>query len=482
MSNRNSLLPASLPACMSRFATFLGGLFLTAALTCAAQTPIKVLFNFGGTSDSGGLPVYVTLTQGRDGALYGTSTAASGSVFRLTTQGQYSQIYDFSTGPFLNPEGGVTLGSDGNFYGTTQLGGVAFDFGGLFQLTPAGAFTDLYEFTDFYEDSYPAAPPIQASDGNYYGTTVGVGTGGGPDGAVVYKYMPSDGSVSILYTSSPPTGVFFWGPIQGSNGNLYGTAEHGGSHKSGTIFEMTLAGDFVFDQGMSGVPGPAYPFSSVIQASDGNFYGTSSAGGASGGRGHLGAGLGSVYKMDQSNNVTLLYSFPNIEAGVGPVGALVQGTDGYLYGTTSGGGPEGGGILFRITTSGSYQRLATFTTQTGVNPLGALMQHTNGRFYGTTRGGGSHGPGTVYSLDMGLPAFITFVQPTGAVGATAQILGQGLAHATAVSFNGVPAAAFAATSDTYMTVTVPAGATTGPVTVATSTGTLTSNKSFHVLP
>jgi uncharacterized repeat protein (TIGR03803 family) len=450
------------------------------ALLCPAQQ-IKVLYNFGGP-DPGGLPIYVTLTQGRDGALYGTSSQDSGNVFRLTTQGQYSQLYAFSSGPFINPEGGVTLGADGNFYGTTQLGGVSYNFGGLFQLTPAGVFTDLYEFNDFFVDSYPAAPPILASDGNFYGTTVGVGTDGEQDGAVVYRYMPSDGSTTILYTSYPATGAFLWGPVQGTDGNLYATAQYGGPKQWGNIFEMSLAGDFIFDHGLTGPPGPAAPFSGLIQGSDGNFYGTSSEGGTSGRQGHGEAGFGTVYKMDTSNTVTALYSFPSEAGGYFPVGALTEGTDGYLYGTTSEGGPDDGGTLFRISTSGSYERLGSFTYETGIQPLGALMQHTNGVFYGTTRSYGANGPGTVYSLDMGLAPFVAFVQPTGEVGATAQILGQGFNHVTAVSFNGVPATTFAATSDTYLIATVPSGATTGPVTVTTSTGTLTSNKSFQVLP
>src|ERR1700688_3015635 len=145
MLNRNLLSGASLLAGVSRVVRILAGLLFTSALMCSAQSQIKVLLNFGG-SNPGGAPIYVTLTQGRDGALYGTSSADSGSVFRLTTRGQYSQLYLFSTGPFLNPEGGVTLGADGNFYGTVQLGGVNFDLGGLYQLTPAGVFTDLYEF------------------------------------------------------------------------------------------------------------------------------------------------------------------------------------------------------------------------------------------------------------------------------------------------------------------------------------------------
>jgi uncharacterized repeat protein (TIGR03803 family) len=109
------------------------------------------------------------------------------------------------------------------------------------------------------------------------------------------------------------------------------------------------------------------------------------------------------------------------------------------------------------------------------------MQDTSGKFYGTTNLGGKSGNGTIYSLNMGLGSFITFVRPNGAIGGTAQILGQGLTGATGVTFNGIAATSLKVVNDTYMTAVVPSGATTGPVVVTTPGGTLTSNVSFRIL-
>ena len=110
----------------------------------------------------------------------------------------------------------------------------------------------------------------------------------------------------------------------------------------------------------------------------------------------------------------------------------------------------------------------------------ALVQDTNGRFYGTAPYGGAYGFGAIYSLDMGLPPFVTFVQAVGKIGRSAQILGQKLKGTTSVTFNGVPATSFKVVSDTYVTAVVPTGATTGPVVVTTPTGALTSNVNFRI--
>jgi hypothetical protein len=110
------------------------------------------------------------------------------------------------------------------------------------------------------------------------------------------------------------------------------------------------------------------------------------------------------------------------------------------------------------------------------------MQHTSGLLYGPSWMGGTHGDGFLYSVDMGLGPFVTFVHAQGKVGSVAQILGQGLTGASSVTFNGVPTASFAVVSDTYMTAVVPTGATTGPVVVTTPGGTLTSNVNFRVSP
>jgi uncharacterized repeat protein (TIGR03803 family) len=160
---------------------------------------------------------------------------------------------------------------------------------------------------------------------------------------------------------------------------------------------------------------------------------------------------------------------------------LTEGTDGNLYGTTTAGGTSGFGTLFSITTAGTYTVLANFTSETQF-PYGALLQDTNGLFYGTSKNGGETDNGSVYSFDLGLAPFVTFVLPVGQVGRNAQILGQGFTGTTSVTFNGVPATSFKVGSDTFLTAVVPTGATAGPVVVTTLTATLTSNKSFQVLP
>jgi uncharacterized repeat protein (TIGR03803 family) len=108
------------------------------------------------------------------------------------------------------------------------------------------------------------------------------------------------------------------------------------------------------------------------------------------------------------------------------------------------------GTLYRITTNGTYTQLYTFASAIGSGPNAAPLQHTNGTFYGTAEFGGKYGEGSLYSLDMGLGPFITFVQPTGAVGKTAQILGQGLTGTISVIFNGIAATNFKVASDTFM--------------------------------
>ncbi len=258
--------------------------------------------------------------------------------------------------------------------------------------------------------------------------------------------------------------------IQGSDGNLYGTANLGGTSHCGTIFKLSTSGVMLWTYSFPCGAGGGFPISSLMQASDGNYYGTTQVGGV---------GYGTVFKLDQSGDVSVLYSFKSTDSGF-PIAGLTQGTDGNLYSTTEVGGTAGKGSLIQLTTSGIYRMLYSFEG-VGQRPLAAPMQHTNGLFYGTTYGGGRFDFGAVYSLDLGLGPFITFVQPTGRVGRTAQILGQGLTGTTSVTFNGVPATSFSVASDTYMTAVVPSGAATGKVVVTTPGGALTSNVNFRII-
>jgi len=220
----------------------------------------------------------------------------------------------------------------------------------------------------------------------------------------------------------------------------------------------------------------AVPYAPLMQAADGNFYGTTTQGGVG-----PNPGLGVVYKLDQGGSVTVLHKFAGVPLdGQGPIAGLVQATDGNLYGVAAAGGQSNDGTAFRMTTGGTYTQLCTFSSNTGSYPAGSLMQDTSGLLYGTLRFGSPNGYGAVFSLNIGVGSFITFVQPSGKAGSTVQTLGQGLTGTTSVTFNGVAATSFKVASDTYMTAVVPSGATSGPVVVTTPSGNLTSNKSFQI--
>ena len=435
---------------------------------------VTTVYNFSGTNSSGN-PGFGALVQGRNGKLYGTTfgpNGSGGSVFATATTGVSSQPYTFNADG-ANPWAGLTTGADGNYYGTTSTGGAAGN-GVLFKLSPTGIYTALHDFGGGSDGASPYSAPIQASDSNFYGTTFG--TNGA---STVYRYELNGTFTTILNFDSTQGQEVVASLIQGSDGNLYGTASTGGNaypDDCGTIFKLTTQGQILWIYAFPCGAGGAAPDAPLLQASDGNFYGTTASGGVGG------VQPGTVFRLDSNGNVKILYAFKNLTDGASPTGGLTEGTDGNLYGTTSGGGGKSqGGNLFQISLSGIHKILYYFSIR-GEEPLAGVMQDTNGKFYGTTFAGGRSGFGTVYSLDMGLGPFISFVRPTGRVGQTAQILGQGLQGATAVTFNGVAATSFTVATDTYMTAVIPAGATTGSVVVTTPTGTLTSNVNFKTSP
>jgi uncharacterized repeat protein (TIGR03803 family) len=232
---------------------------------------------------------------------------------------------------------------------------------------------------------------------------------------------------------------------------------------------------FACDAGGSG------PTGALVQASDGNFYGTASEGGNITSNRDCGFGCGTVFKLS-SGTISTLYAFSGEPTDGGlPIAGLVEGTGGALYGATERGGAYDFGTLYRISTNGQYELLYSFAQKFGMGPQGVLAQDTSGVFYGTTTLGGAYGEGSLYNLNMGLGPFIALVRYSGLVGQPVQILGQGLKGSTAVTVNGVAATSFKVVSDTYMTAVVPTGATTGPVVVTTATGTLTSNHNFRIV-
>jgi len=470
--------------------TFL--LLATSAIAAQGQI-VTTLHSFDGGDGWG--PYQESLVQGEDGNFYGTTygggTNNGGTVFRITAQGSLTTLYSFCALPNCidgeNPNAGLVLATDGNFYGTTLIGG-GNGGGVVFELTPDGTLATLYSFCaqpSCSDGDNPGAALLQATDGNLYGTTASGGLGGrgtvfrvstGGELTTVHRFCMKNQQCPDGYS---PRGSL----IEGSGGDLYGTTSSGGDRRSGgTAFRIEKNGAFAF-LWLNDMGGGGGPMAGLLQASDGDFYGTTYYGGIKGG--------GTVFRATAAGTQKTLYQFQNCvngdcSEGSLPTAGLIQATDGTLYGTTSGGGDvncqapiTGCGTLFQVSSLG-FSKIYTFEGSDGSDPTGGFFQGTNGMLYGTTSAGGSGDLGTVFSLDMGLGPFVAFVQGAAAVGQTAGVLGQGFTGTTSVSFNG-NSASFVVVSDTFLTATVPPGATTGYVTVTTPSGTLTSNIPFHVI-
>jgi uncharacterized repeat protein (TIGR03803 family) len=480
-------------------------LWAATAIASPAQT-FTTLFSFNETD---GASPMAPLIQATNGNLYGSTTVGAsgdggncfgglgcGEVFEISPTGKLTTLYDFCAESNCDdgsyPVAGLTQATNGNFYGSTYYGGggvsCGVGCGTVFELTPAGKLTTFYAFCaqEFCPDgANPSGGLVQATNQNFYGTA----SSWGPEGGTFFELTPA-GTLTTLYNfctatfcddGSGPTGTL----VQVSNGSLYGITASGGHFSGGVVYEITTAGkpNTVYAFGSK----PHYadglnPSGSLIQATDGNFYGTTSRGGAYSNCGHEEPGCGTVFKVTSAGKLTTLYSFcpqGNCVDGQAPNGGVIQATDGNFYGTTVAGGTNGYGTVFKITPAGTLTTLHSFDSTDGENPYGQLLQATNGKIYGTTSYGGPNGYGTVFSLSVGLGPFVATRPTAGAAGAKVVILGNNLAGTTSVTFNGTPTT-FTVVSASEITATVPTGATTGPVVVTTPGGALTSNVRFRI--
>jgi uncharacterized repeat protein (TIGR03803 family) len=476
------------------FVVFL--LCVVMVIASPAET-FKTLTSFNGTD--GSAPYYSSLVQSTNGNFYGTTyeggTNGGGTVFEITAAGKLTTVYSFCSQAKCtdgsNPIAGLVQASNGDFYGTTVSGG-ANNFGTVFEITAVGKLTTLYSFcsqTNCTDGSNLFAGMVQASNGDFYGTTFGGGANG--DGTV-FEITPR-GKLTTLYsfcsqTSCPDGSNPFTGLVQAASGIFYGTTVSGGANNFGTVFEITAAGKlttlYSFCSQTSCTDG-ANPGGALLQAASGTFYGTTVSGGAN--------NFGTVFEITAAGKLTTLYSFcsqTSCSDGANPPAGLVQAANGNFYGTTEYAGgpnctPDGCGTVFEITAAGRLTTLYSFCSQTsctdGSNPLGGLLQATNGTLYGTTSGGGADGDGTVFGLAVGLGPFVEARPTSGKVEAEITILGTNLTGTTGVSFNGT-AATFTQVSKSEIKTTVPAGATTGKVQVTTPKKTLKSNVVFRVKP
>jgi uncharacterized repeat protein (TIGR03803 family) len=360
-----------------------GSMWLIAAHAQTTATLTTLLSFTNGVGRPSGL------VQGSDGNLYGVTAAGGsqrcGSAFRVTPGGVFTTLASFGLSNAL-PVGGLAQGRDGDFYGTTSGAGSGGGQGTVFRMTPGGALTTMFSFTG--DDGDPHGRLVQGSNDSFYGTTRGWYNSG-----TVFR-VTANGVLTTLVSFNGTNGSSpFVGLIQASNGNFYGTTYYGGGNNGrGTVFKMTPEGDLTT---LVSFTNTARVYGGLVQGSDGNFYGTTA--GMSNSPSSILPGI--VFKITPEGALTTLAAPFNYQEWPG---TLIQASDGNFYGTTSSGGSQGFGTVFQITAEGRFTTLLEFNCTNGAHPSD-LMQATNGLLYGTTWGCGQYGFGTVFQISLASP-------------------------------------------------------------------------------
>jgi uncharacterized repeat protein (TIGR03803 family) len=367
-----------------------------------------------------------------------TAMAAGSSVITATSDGQtastrvtivrgaaevtYAYLFGSDPSDAAQPNGPLLLARDGHLYGTSRSGGahrcmgLPNACGTVFKLSPSGEETILHSFSESEDEgNWPSAPLVETADGTFYGTTL---FGGKHGAGTVYKMTP-DGVTTLLYSfgGSPTDARVPTALIQGRDGDFYGMSTSGGAHycdqvgnNCGTVFKVTSAGVLtVLHEFGASISDGVQPIAPLMLANDGNFYGTTTFGGA--------YDAGTIFKMTPAGELTILYSFKRTVGGTpppegtAPQGSLIQASDGALYGTAVAGGlldclPGGCGTVFRITLDGTYSVLYSFrgpNSGDAWGPAPFLIQGRNGNLYGTSYSGGAFGndlAGIVFELTL----------------------------------------------------------------------------------
>ena len=376
--------------------------FCTLATNVASTQVLATLVNFD--NSNGAFPASPLLLA-TDGNFYGVTTGGGrsgyGTIFKITPDGSLTTVHSFDAYVQSYPVGALIQASDGNMYGTTQGG----DFGGatVFKLTPDYMLTTLHTLL-VQDGTEPKAPLVQGRDGILYGTA---STSGANNRGTVFK-VTLGGAFTNLHNfnagtdgAAPQAGL-----VQGADGNFYGTTSGGFDSVQGTVFRITPDGRLTTLYSFGGLDG-ARPLAGLAQFADGSFYGTTIFGGAN--------DFGTVFKITPGGALTTLHNFNYNQDGVYPNSTLVQAADGNFYGTTYGSypcSPPNCGTIFQMTPQGTVTTLYAFNLTDGLEPVG-LVQAADGTFYGATASGGAAcydkavpgGPvcyGTIYRFDSGL--------------------------------------------------------------------------------
>ncbi len=483
---------------------------LSQAVTARAQSAqtINQLFAFtctngsnGETCPKGARPDIIL--QASDGNFYGAaqvtdegvSDPQGGTLFELTPSGVFTKFFTFTQGSsgFLNgnnPASGFVEANDGFLYGTTFNGGQQND-GVLFRLSKTGTgFKVLHNFCSSAKCTDGSIPNglLLGQDGNLYGTTLEGGSSVSPCPSsgcgTIFRFEPTTGIFTVLHRlTAAADGLEPFGMIQAANGNFYGVSQ-GLDVKSFNedIFQFTLAGQFtvqfksaLFDTGISG----------LTQGANGNLYGALES--------ITGRTAGDINFFEVSTEGTGFVAFAPFTSLVGTttIPSLFLASDGNLWDTNFEDSTAPQGSVFSISPqNGAVLQTFAFDGANGNSPLAGIIQAADGTFVGTTEHGGTisagkntFADGAVWTLDAGLPVpapAITLLNSTsGSVGSTVLINGANFIGTTAVSFNGV-SASFQVLNTQFVSATIPAGATTGPVTVTNAGGKATSTQTFTV--
>ncbi len=307
-----------------------------------------VLYSFTGGND-GGIP-YAGLVMDASGNLYGTTVAGgasgNGTVFKVASDGTETVLWTFTGGnDGASPLGRLKLDKKGNLYGTAYLGGASGN-GNVFKLSPKGKETVLYSFTGGSDGANPFAGLIRDKRGNLYGTT---SAGGAAYSGTAFK-LAKDGTFTLLYSFCSQSrctdgGTPFGGLIADTQGNLYGTTSYGGNNTdNGTVFKLTPNGAYTVLYtfcSQTGCSDGGIPYDGMIADKQGNLYGTTSSGGND-------TVNGTVFALSAGGGYSVLYTFTGGSDGGAPFASLMKGTKGEFFGTTTSGGAYGSGTVFKL--------------------------------------------------------------------------------------------------------------------------------------
>jgi uncharacterized repeat protein (TIGR03803 family) len=423
---------------------------------------LSILYQFSNTSPVS-LPqsTLIELTPGVFVASY------VGGLFEITSGGAFSVFSSFANSNYdVAIPGALTPGSNGLLYGVRWTGEGPSE---VYRIGPNGGRAVPVNSSLVY-----AGPLTEGADGNLWGTQGAVG-----NGYSVFKLSPG-GTLESVYEGVAEVTE---GPLlQASDGNFYG-ATAGYMTSANVIYRVTPAGVYnvlyTFPTGEESIGG-------LIQASNGLLYGTAAYVPAACNPNQV----GEVFSISLNGVFRSIWQFRGDCYGgglLGPGAALIEASDGKLYGSTSGQGIPGFGTVFSLSPEGTdFKDLVEFNDDEGSTPFTegpALAQGSDGNLYGTTETGGTGGGGIIYKLDLGLappPPSVKLIQPSsGSPGTTIRLTGNHLLGLSAVNFNGT-LATFTPVNANYAEAVVPAGAATGPITVTTMNGSFTTTTSFKV--